>query len=705
MGKRIFVYLLVVLFILGMGCASKKNTPKKVDVNNLETSPSKTEIKTKEKSVDRFKISIKDKRTTLHIPGLLNINITTAMDGSTFELKFLPEYKKVPLPNPSGVIKGIFYNPSDGDKATSLRVELKQPCQFLLSRDRVKGVLEVTFVPSQVAQTVNKQSSAVNKIQKIDFLKNRKGNLIICFDTQVPLNLLPLKSEKNKMFIRVLGVNVVSNYEKVFRLDKFNTPIKSVFFQNKGSDLNIMLSTAERVPFNLDMIEGKSSLVFLTSDNFKREQTAEEKEKLKNDFEAQNDLPELNTILPGMKKKYTGKKISIDLQDADIEHVLRLITSVTDYNLIIDDDVTGKISLRLFNIPWDQALDLVLLQKNLGMVVRGNIMRIATQEKLQAEREALRRAREEAQKAKESMKKLEPLVREYIQINYTTAAEIEPKIKSFLSERGKVTSDSRTNQLIIEDTASNIQQIKAVIEKLDRPEKQVLIEARIVYATDEFKRALGVKWGAQNPGENFGQNNAYYKQYGVTTLNYPANAPASTITFTGELAKIAGKDLFTLDAELKLAETQNLAKTISSPRIVTLNNQAAEITQGTKIAVTAESESGGTTVEYKDAILKLSVTPQITPDNKIVLSLDISDDTPVPGGGGDIETKTAKTKLIVNDGETIVIGGVRKISTTEAQDRVPGLHKIPLLGWLFKNDYKAVTKQELLIFIRPKILE
>ncbi len=443
-------------------------------------------------------------------------------------------------------------------------------------------------------------------------------------------------------------------------------------------------------------------MVFLTSDDFKQKPSAEEQAKLEQDFKQQQqaDLPELNTLLPGMKKTYTGKLISIDLQDADVENVLRLLASVENYNLIIDDGVTGKISLRLYNIPWDQALDLVLLQKNLGVVIRGNIMRVATQEKLRAEREAIQKAREEAQRAKESMKKLEPLEREYIQINYTTAAELEPKVKSFLSDRGKLTADSRTNQLIVEDIRSRIEEIKSVIEKLDRPEKQVLIEARIVYATDDFQRAFGLKWSFQNPGEYYGKGDQYYKEYGASGINFPSSGPLD-FSLAGQVAKVAGKDLFTLDAELKLAESQNLAKTISSPRIVTLNNQQAEITQGTKIAVPAESESGGTTIEYKDALLKLTVTPQITPDNKVILDLDISDDSPK---GDDIETKTAKTKLIVEDGETIVIGGVRKLTDNKSQTRVPGLHRIPLLEWLFKNDYKNVSKQELLIFIRPKIL-
>ena len=545
----------------------------------------------------------------------------------------------------------------------------------------------------------------IARINEIEFLRNKQGNLFVYLKGKGPFEIISEKSGPQRIIFFIPECQVDLEYVKLFRLNKFNTEVRSVFVQNINRGVKLSFAIDKKVPVKIDSDETRLSICFFTSEQGRRI-ISKDKDQVKVSRiqdEQDSELPELNTLLPGMKKKYTGKKISIDLQDADIEHVLRLIAAMTNYNLIIDEDVKGRISLRLYDIPWDQALDLVLLQKNLGMVLKGNIMRIATAAKLEAEREQLRKAREAALKARESMKSLEPLKREYIQINYATAAQLEPKVKEFLSSRGKITFDERTNQLIVQDTGSNLEQIRSVIEKLDRPERQVLIEARIVYATDDFKRSLGLKWGIANTGEYFHQDRLF-KQYNISGLNFPALGPLD-FSVGGQIAKVVGKDLFTLDAELKVGETRNISKTISAPRVITLNNQRAEIIQGTKIATTAESQSGGTTVQYQEATLKLSVLPQVTPDRKLILDIDISDDSPVAGGGSDIETKSVKTKLIVNDGETIVIGGVKKIASSSARTRVPGLADIPILGWLFKNKYNSEARQELLIFIRPKILD
>ena len=253
--------------------------------------------------------------------------------------------------------------------------------------------------------------------------------------------------------------------------------------------------------------------------------------------------------------------------------------------------------------------------------------------------------------------------------------------------------------------------------KLDRAERQVLIEARLISATDQFQRSLGIKWGggytyrSEYRGEDYEQG--FYGTTGSTTadsatepsgfaVNLPSSGP-TTLGLGGFISKLTGSDIYTLDAQITLGESQGIAKTISSPKVVTLNNQQAEMVQGIKLATKTESESGGTTTEYTDATLKLSVKPQITPDNKLILDLDISDDSPVPGGE-DIETRSTKTKLVVNNQQTIVIGGVQQLTESNSQDKVPGAAEIPGLGWLFKNKSTRTEKRELLIFIHPKIL-
>ncbi len=302
-------------------------------------------------------------------------------------------------------------------------------------------------------------------------------------------------------------------------------------------------------------------------------------------------------------------------------------------------------------------------------------------------------------------KQLEPLITRYLKVNYTTAAEVSPKLEKFLTKRGTISYDTRTNQLIISDTKEAVDKVQRVLKKLDRPERQVLIEARVVYATESFQRGLGIKWGggfkksgATSPKFDLG----IYGTEGDTTassavspsgfaINLP-NIAGTTLGIGGYISKIAGSDFFTLDAQLSLGESEGKVNTISSPRIITLNNHQAEVMQGTKIATKTESESGGTTTQYQDAVLKLSVLPQITPDNNLILDITISDDSPV-GGGEDIETKSAKTKLMVKDGETIVIGGVQRVSESREQDRVPGLSKIPIIGNIFKNRYKSHEKK------------
>ncbi|MFW6326329.1 MAG: type IV pilus secretin PilQ, partial [Desulfovermiculus sp.] len=336
----------------------------------------------------------------------------------------------------------------------------------------------------------------------------------------------------------------------------------------------------------------------------------------------------------------------------------------------------------------------------------GNILRIAPTDSLQKEQEQRIKSRKMASEARQSEEDAAPLHTEYIQINYTKAQELQSNLEQFLSERGQISHDAKTNQLIISDTDRVIEKVRNVVRKLDRAERQVLIEARLVYATDEFQRSMGIKWGGSYSYEN---DDSAFVLEGTQGNSYAINTPSpegstTTLGLGTFFSKLSGNSLYTLDAQLELGESQDQLKTISSPRVVTLNNQLAEITQGTKIATKDESESGGTTTEYVDATLKLSVTPQITPDNKLILELDISDDSPT-AESEDIETRSVQTRLFVDNDQTVVIGGVQQVNQTQQQDRVPGLSRVPLLGWLFKNKYNLEDKRELLIFIRPHILQ
>ena len=304
------------------------------------------------------------------------------------------------------------------------------------------------------------------------------------------------------------------------------------------------------------------------------------------------------------------------------------------------------------------------------MVIKGNIMRIASTTKLEVERVQLQKAREAAIQAQVSMQNLAPLKTEYIQINYNTAAEFEGKVKSMLTGRGSASSDPRTNILIVTDTEDTLKRVDSFIKKLDRAERQVMIEARLVYATDEFQRSLGVKWGTTYSTETAANlpNEQWRGNFASTGLN--AINTVNGITLGEQLASIWVRICLPSMLRSSLGEAKNLVKTISSPRILTLNNNRAEIQQGTKLATATESESGGTTTEYEEAVLKISVLPQITPDNKLILDLEISDDSP-KSDGRDIDTKQTKTKMMVSDRETIVIGGVQKTTETSGTNQIP----------------------------------
>jgi type IV pilus assembly protein PilQ len=652
---------------------------------------------------------VKEGRTYVRIPLDATTDVTPELTDSHLSLAFFPPNAPVDPPKvPVGVIAGWKMATDSSGELAGVELDLSQSVQFLLSRPS-PNILQLMLVPVAREADIQQDPAASPSVRGIDFSRNKAGNLFIRLEVDPDVRFAPRDGTDGQMVFFLENARIPERLARLYRLEKFSTVIDSALFRNVDGGVLLTMLTAERVPFQLDTRPDGLVLQFMTREIDRTERDLQLRNAARPDVppasppgddatREQDVLQEMNTLFPGMKKEYSGQKISVDLQDADVELVLRLIAEVSGHNLIIDDNVKGQISLKLQGVPWDQALDLVLLQKGLGVVVKGNIMRIATTQQLEGERDQLRRAREAALQARESLSNLEPLQTRYLQINYSTAAEIEPKIREFLSSRGKISQDARTNMLIIRDAGSQLEKIEAVIERLDRPERQVLIEARIVYATDNFQRSLGINWsGGYNHND---LNSRYTRSFNVSGVSLP---PAVGGMDAGvNFAKIAGLDFFTLDAQLRLGELKNIAKTISSPRVVTLNNNRAEIKQGTKVAYQGESESGGTTTEYNDAILSLSVQPQITPDNKLILDLDISDDAPA---GDDISTRSTKTKMIVSNNETIVIGGVQKSTESETEDRIPGLGSIPALGWLFKNQSSQVQKEELLIFIRPKILD
>lgn len=418
-------------------------------------------------------------------------------------------------------------------------------------------------------------------------------------------------------------------------------------------------------------------------------------------------------------RRYTGRRITLDFQDADIVNILRMFAELANLNMIISPEVKGKVTVRMVNIPWDHAMDIILKMNGLGYVREEGIIRIASTS-------ALTREAEEEAKAKEAKKKAEDLITRIIAINYTSAKSIEGTLKKSLSARGETVVDDRTNTIIVKDIARNVDEVVNLVKLLDKPTPQVMIEARIVEATTSFTRDIGVQWGGK-----FTADAAYGNPTGLafpntisvtggptmgTTIsgtgNYFVNLPAAAGAGAGGAVGISfgslGKAL-NLDLVLSAMESSGEGKVISTPRVSALDNKEAKIEQGQSIPY-ATSSASGTQVQFIDAKLALSVTPHVTPDNKIFMKIKAqknAPDTSLLGAGGQpsIRKNEAETEILLSDGETAVIGGILIIDRGQTIQKVPFFADLPLIGWLFKQKTMRDDKRELIIFITPRIVK
>ena len=436
------------------------------------------------------------------------------------------------------------------------------------------------------------------------------------------------------------------------------------------------------------------------------------------------------------KPQYTGERLTLNFQEIETRAVLQLLADASGQNIVVSDSVNGNVTLRLQNVPWDQALDIVLRTKGLDKRKQDNVIIVAPQEELAA--------REKADlAAKKDIQELAPLRAEYLQVNYAKAADIAALIKtqsgSLLSNRGSVAVDERTNTLLLQDTADRLADIRRLVATLDIPVRQVLIESRIVVVNDDFERDLGARVGLTTVNSN--GNNGIVTTSGTasatdtilgsamnnaaTTGNpFPVQVPTGTAgaptryNVNLPVANPAGSfalgilgSNYLVDLELSAAQAETRATVVSSPRVVTANQKEATIEQGVEIPYQQSASSGATTISFKKAVLSLKVTPHITPDSRIILDLDVRDDnvgTVVVTSGGvnvpSIDTREISTQVLVNDGQTVVLGGILETTARDVSTKVPWLGDVPVLGNLFKTTTKIDNKDELLIFVTPKIV-
>jgi type IV pilus assembly protein PilQ len=418
-------------------------------------------------------------------------------------------------------------------------------------------------------------------------------------------------------------------------------------------------------------------------------------------------------------KSYAGQRVSMDFQNADVKNILRLLAEVSGLNVITTPEVQGTVTLRLMNVPWDQALDIVLKNNNLGMAREENIIRVATKAQIDLEKQSRLDERKKLIEEKAAKVQAEPLYTETVKINYAEIDKLAANLEGLKSERGKITMDQRTFTMILVDAKDNLKKMQDLIHVLDTPPKQVSIEARIVEVSRNYTKGLGIQWGGSvgaTTGYGF-PNTIGVGGGGASTPsgagNYVVDLPAAVSQGAGAaigmmFSNLSGTQF--LDVQLSAMEKAGKAKILSNPRVTTKDNVEAVIESGKDIPFETTTANAGTTTEWKKATIRLATTPHITPDGYISLKINAAKDEPDTGltsktGTPAITTRNVNTEVLVKNGETLILGGLFKNNEGQSHGGVPWLSDIPGLGWLFKNKASTNDEEELMIFITPKIIE
>lgn len=549
-------------------------------------------------------------------------------------------------------------------------------------------------------------------VKRVDFLMMEQGKSRVIVQTTRKVMYETLRPSPKRVLLKLFNAKIPRFEKRPLITTRFKSAVDRVVpvqTAQMGDTAIIAIELREEVPYRVEQQDTSFFVDFEPStvpprpmadvEMPKWQQVMRETEAVLTEVAAP---PPEEVVSAETGKVYTGQKISLDFQDADIRNVFRILHEISGKNFIIGNDVKGKVTLKLDQVPWDQVLDLVTRMNKLGVSVEGNIVRIAPHAVIEAEKAAER-------KTKEAEREAAPLVTEYIPINYATASAVQSHLNEVKTDRGKVTVDERTNMIIMTDVRDAIQRAGEVIKQLDVVTRQVIIEARIVEARADFSREFGIQWGFNHLNTRSSSLGGPYGFSGGLANNMAVNLPAASPTGAIDFmfARLGGTNL-TIDASLQAMESRGIGKIISSPKVLTLDNKAAIIKQGTQIPYQT-SEEGTVSVTFQDAVLSLEVTPHITMDNRISMLVNITKDAPDTGisvlGQPAISKKEVTTELLVNNGDTVVIGGIITEDEGTAEGMIPGFGKIPVLGWLFKNQSKRDSRTELLVFITPTIVD
>ena len=609
-----------------------------------------------------------------------------------------------------------------------LAAEAKDRARLVLNLDklvpydtRVDGnnIVVLLGAPNPVGSTVAASNSVASpphliegsggrELRSIDFRRGADGSgrvIVKLSDPHIHINLRQLG---NQVVVDFTDAGLPAPLMRRYDASDFGTPVSGFDVTRVGNGARIAINATGDY----------EQLAYQSDDQYVVEVQPKRKTQV-----AQDDKPQ-----------YTGERLTLNFQEIETRAVLQLLADASGQNIVVSDSVSGNGTLRLQIVPWDQALDIVLRTKGLDKRRQDNVIIVAPQEEL-ATREKADLA------AKKEIQELEPLRAEYVQVNYAKAAEMAALIKtqngSLLSPRGSVAVDERTNTLLLQDTASRLNDIRRLVATLDIPVRQVLIESRIVVVNDDFERDLGARVGlttvnangngvittsgtaastdtitssaATNASKTGNPFPVSYPAGGTAPTRYNVNLPVANPAGSFALGILGSNYL--VDLELSAAQAETRAAVVSSPRVITANQKEATIEQGVEIPYQQSASSGATTISFKKAVLSLKVTPQITPDNRIILDLDVKKDSVgkdvVASGGVNvpaINTQEIATQVLVNDGQTVVLGGILQTTSSDNSTKVPFLGDVPILGALFKNTIKIDNKDELLIFVTPKIV-
>ena len=569
------------------------------------------------------------------------------------------------------------------------------------------------FVSAPSSENRSYAAPGNRAISSVDFRRTRDGGGRVVVKLSDPSTPVDIRQEGGRVVAVFKDTSLPAELMRRLDVMDFATPVTTVDTLRTNLDTRIVISA-----------EGKYEQLAYQSDN---EFTIE--------INPAPETTDTESSLFSENKEYEGQRLTLNFQDIETRAVLQLLAETSGKNIVVSDTVQGNVTLRLRNVPWDQALDIVMTTKGLDMRQNGNVIMVAPAEEIAA--------RETADlEAQLAISELEPMYSEFLQVNYAKASDLAALINgdgggsSMLSDRGSLGVDARTNTLLVQDTAERLQDVRRMVRTLDVPIKQVLIESRIVVVNDDFSRDLGIRLGVTTDdidtnsilvtsGTGSGANSflgsiteSLNDPTGQTPIEFPnlserynVNVPIANAAGRFSLALL--KSDYLVDLELTALEAEGRGEIVSTPRVITANQSEATIKQGVEIPYQQSASSGATTIQFKEAVLELVVTPQITPDNNIIMDLRVSKDNvgeiiSTGGLGGtvpSIDTRSVETQVLVADGQTVVLGGIYETERRETIKKVPFLGDIPVLGALFRSKQRTNNKAELLIFVTPRILE